>query len=439
MLLNKVIRGRDKAHHHHHHQPASKGVEVAVAQQSPYANVPALVLGSGEQEDPDIEIDRLALINSSRSSSALAKGFSDTDSGISNTGSSSCESFQSDHYLPDPGKDVLYDDTIIPGTDGVIDFDDDDFTFKLNLSLANLGIGPYGEYGTIMPENVSSSCGGGSGIASINRHSRFADYAHFDFNLDALGVDFDIVEPPPAFANSNGEDDKCQLVVDSEAEDPNECISSAESHNLAETSIIECSSATPVEEEDDDAEEAEDEELALLTENGNNGALYDNVDVPLQTNGKFGCSLERSCRKGGTLSRERERRKETKASGDSSSSGSDNCKICSVTTNGNCSKEKGGSCAVSTAPGQQQGKRHHHKLRSDGSDATAASSTSGKKRKRERYEIRIGYVCYELPISSDKHVSIYSLQKNKDMMEDLLGHSKLKNSKWTFFLSLSII
>lgn len=535
MLLNKVIRVRDKVPQHQHHRQSSSSsnstaelpsispIRGVSTPENTYMNVPELIL-SGNSEHDDIEIDRLALINSSssRSSSVLAKGFSDTDSGISNAGSSSCESFQSEHYLPDPGKDVLYDDTLIPGTDGIVDFDDDDFTFKLNLSLANLGIGPYGEHigsgssANIMLENANMGLApnnflvGGAGTSSGGGVGGPFHYSpHFDFNLDELGVDFDIVEPPPAFANSGSEEEKCQLVVDSEAEDPNEIVDSVERHNLTENDVIECSATGTSEEEVENMhvkenEEKEDESKvsALAKRAGvNNSGTCDNLDkfaalaadVSLQNNLNLSLPMEHLGigRKGVDVGNLRkETRREVKASGSShshhhhhqhtshscSNRNSSSSNISNGTSgNHSCINDNaGGGSALSSSPtaplliptppasssstssacstssssvpiARRINNNNTSKPKigeTSGSNGTtgpsatspsSSSSSSGKKRKRERYEIRIGYLCYELPINTDKHVSIYSLQKNKDMMEDLLGHSKLKNSKSIFF------
>jgi len=70
-----------------------------------------------------------------------------------------------------------------------------------------------------------------------------------------------------------------------------------------------------------------------------------------------------------------------------------------------------------------------------GSGSKGTGGGSSKRRKKERYEICIGYPCFQLAVNESKTVFVYTLQKNQDMMEDLLGHSKLKSSK-SFYLHL---
>lgn len=461
MLLNKVIRVRDRdreggrkqslPEHRRRHSDLESVSEVKASSSGINIRVPVPALVMEELADPAVDIveldDRFRFSASPSPSPFLSsvagnKGFSDTDSGISNTGSStSCESFQSDQssaspcyghhhnhfhhhlhpHLPDPVKDVVYNEedshTLIPGTDGILDFDDDDdFTFKLNLSLANLGIGPFGDS---MLDNSDSTITPSTTTGSNPTSARFGNHFDFNFNLDELGVDFDIVEPPPAFANCGSEElEKSQLVVDSEADEEEV------SHNDQVT-------ICPVK---NDKEEMQQEGKGF-------GMPVEKVHYHLQHNvdrESKGLTTEIGFSSPGSSCSSNDSEPCTKtgrSSGASTATIGSTSSSCGVDDAGGNVNAKTISNGNAKRTNVTSGSNHkpklgkHGKGNSSGEAASASSSAPGKKRKRERYEIRIGYPCYELPISSDKHVSIYSLQKNKDMMEDLLGHSKLKNSK----------
>lgn len=83
----------------------------------------------------------------------------------------------------------------------------------------------------------------------------------------------------------------------------------------------------------------------------------------------------------------------------------------------------------STATGSDSSCDHGLGCSAGRASASGHKSERAKRRKKERFEICIGYPCFHLQLDESKTVSVYTLQKNQDMMEDLLGHSKLKSSK----------
>jgi hypothetical protein len=385
---------------------------------------PYVTLSSLEEDETESKFGRFGIIkpgtasvsppSSTRSvasvSSILKKGFSDTDSGISNTASSSCESFQSDpYYLPDPARDVLYDNSFhLPPTsefdpeeEDHNDDEDDDFDRKLSLSLANLGIG--------IGNNVVRSINDCSMPNEEDYYENvgWVDYANLNINLDEIGVDFDIVEPPPAFAETNTDNEIRQLVVDSEADEVVEELGENCENNGDETEDRDAN-----ENYNDDGIDESLEDLGgvlrdLITQCNSSPLLLQNpsANSPHSHNRTFS-------------PRDTFNSSPNKPTDDGEAGGG--------SSSGRASKYNGNDSVPGRNNGGDRGSGNSHK-KSDGS-SSSFSANGKKKRKRERYEIRLGYACYDLELN-DKHVFIYSLQKNKDMMEDLLGHSKLKNSK----------
>ena len=99
--------------------------------------------------------------------------------------------------------------------------------------------------------------------------------------------------------------------------------------------------------------------------------------------------------------------------------------------------------SIRNSTGSSDSSEPDHGCSSNGQSKSEKKCSGGtsRKRKKERYEICIGYPCFEFNVNESKTVFVYSLQKNKDMMEDLLGHSKLKSSKsfiCYFFSSLVV-
>lgn len=369
---------------------------MVVSAENHYVNIPKLLLS--EEEETELEFERLRLIKagstSSSSSSGTAKGFYDTDSGISNTASSSCESFQSDHYLPDPTRDVVYD-AFTPAFDP----EEDDFDIKLSRSLANLGIGIGSGCGGRL-SYVSSVADGGSYIpcstscrntlTSVTdndvgvyyENAGLVNYSNFDINLDEIGVDFDIVEPPPAFAEETSPDNEIhQLVVDSEAELMDEYFGEHEHYDRE----------------------------GCLNENDDNNYLDESASME-DLKGVLG----------NLIGNDGEASSSLVDGSNQISTPSSNHKTFPIHTEGSLTLANGSEGENNTPIADNSNMPKNRK------------SKKKQKRKRERYEIQLGFPCYNLELE-DKQICIYSLQKNKDQMEDLLGHSKLKNSKCQIF------
>jgi len=391
------------------------------------AENPYVTLSSLEEDETDLKFERLGLISpggaasvspqSTSRNGAIKKGFSDTDSGISNTASSSCESFQSDHYLPDPARDVLYDNfNLVPTSEydpEEENVDDDDFELKLSLSLANLGIGVSSNNNVSHNQSMPNE-------EDYYENVGWVDYSNLNIDLDEIGVDFDIVEPPPAFAESNSDNEIRQLVVDSEADE-----------------FVEDAGENCDDNEDETTERAVNEDFN-----------DDGIDESLEDLGGVLRDLIAQCNSSPLLfqnpsanntSHHHHYHHSSVYSANSSFHDSSNKPADDGTGSGFVEPKLSKSDSVPGNPGTSRsgsgggrgnrGTGNSNKNKSHASSSTPSSANGKKKRKRERYEIRLGYPCYNLELD-DKDVFIYSLQKNKDMMEDLLGHSKLKNSKY---------
>jgi hypothetical protein len=74
------------------------------------------------------------------------------------------------------------------------------------------------------------------------------------------------------------------------------------------------------------------------------------------------------------------------------------------------------------------------------------NSGSGNKNKKHKYEICLGYQCYDL-VLHDRHVFIYSLQKNKEALSDLVNsattapvnNTRVRNGEFFFINFLSLM
>lgn len=332
-------------------------------------STPASKMLLPEEDDGELEFERLRLIKAgsttSSSSSGTTKAFSDTDSGISNP-ASSCESFQSEHCLPDPRRDVLYES--FSSSTPAFDPEEDDFDIKLSRSLANLGIGA-GRLSCISDVVGDPFCPDRDPEEDYYDNVGLVNFSNLDINLDEIGVDFDIVEPPPAFAECSPDNEIRQLVVDSGS------IDVAEDESTEELGDRDAN----------ENEEQEDNNYVDECMKDLNGVL-DNLmgkdsvpDPPVVLTSPNPANDVKS--------------------------GID------------------GNDAKIPPPDSEKGKSRKSKK---------------QKKKRERYEIRLGYPCYNLELE-DRHVFIYALQKHRDMMEDLLGHSKLKNSKCNVLIVIQIL
>lgn len=385
---------------------------MVVSAENHFVNVPCSP--SSEEFEPDSEFRLIkvgSIISSSSSTTTSSSScsesttktslssFSDTDSGVS----SNTVSEDSD-ILPDPSRDVVYDSST-PAFDPE---EDDDFDIKLHRSLANLGIGlNSGRRDSCISDDssilsLSSSLFLPIGIPAVGIEEEgdyydnvgpLVDYANFDIDLDQLGVDFDIVEPPPGFAEENPSENEMRqlLVVENETED-----------EIDESS---CVSPAPV-----NVQSLEDLNKVL-----DNLITVDDInDSPCPCPKVLGTKEEQEKHATPVLL-------ET----------SKPVELAKETNNVDSQRDLQNTQTVSN-PTQNDPKPDES---NNNSNPKGNNKKSKKKRKRERYEIRLGYACYNLELE-DKNVSIYSLQKNRDMMEDLLGHSKLKNSKSTCLCSL---